>query len=144
MAKSKLVTPSTSSKVLVLLLIAVSVAFIISLGARTFGAIVSPDNAKVDKESFQAIRLTDGSVFYGSITNIGQDFIVLSDVYYESADSAHDGSQVSLTQHGTEPYGPSNTIHINRNQVVFWENLKRDGAVTETIISNDLGDGDEN
>jgi len=133
MAKAKIAEPSPSSKILVVLLIVVSVAFIIGMGARTFGYIVSQGDGLLDDNAYQSITLTDGSRFYGNIDDIGPEYIVLDNAHYSSGDSRDELSLKPVKDTASESTG---SVNINRAEVVYWENLQTDGVVTKTLSSN--------
>jgi hypothetical protein len=42
-------------------------------------------------------------------------------------------SDISLVKLGCELHGPEDEMLINRSQIVFWENLKEDGQVTQAV-----------
>jgi hypothetical protein len=64
----------------------------------------------------------------------------MSNIYYlrvnqqvqpdQQANSAND---VSLVKLGCELHGPQDSMVINREQVIFWENLKEDGQVAKAV-----------
>jgi len=137
MAKAHTVGPSTASKVLVVLLIIVGVAVVVSFGARTLGMRPFNEQRTIDHNTYQAVHLTNGQVYFGTIKRITPDSIFLNNVYYvddESADLSL--KKATLIKHQTQPYGPNGSMIINRNQVLFWENLEDTGLVTTTIMNN--------
>jgi len=42
-------------------------------------------------------------------------------------------NDVSLVKLGCELHGPEDEMLINRDQVIFWENLKADGQVAKAV-----------
>lgn len=145
MAKRSIATPSAASKVLVVLLIVVGTGLIMSLGASAFGAFGSPaEQLRIDEDTYQAVHLSDGRVLFGQLDVIDRHNLSLNNVYYVE-DTSEDlkVNEATLVKHETKPYGPEGSVVINRDQVLFWENLKDTGLVTETIMNNSE-DGDEN
>ena len=110
------------------------IGLLLGVGISTF-TLSDSENRLIDRDTYQAVQLTDGSVFYGQIQEITDSNLVLKDVYYENSSSSKDG-KVALSRHGTEPYQPSGIIQVNRNQILFWENLSHDSLVTKTIKDN--------
>lgn len=89
---------------------------------------------------YQAVFLTNGQVYFGKISETGNSYAVLKDVYYlqsndklQSAPSDQTSSQLSLVKLGNELHGPEDQMNINRDQILFFENLKTDGKVAQAI-----------
>lgn len=93
----------------------------------------------VKKDQYQAIFLTNGQVYFGKLGNINDKYVELTDIFYlqvqqsvQPADKNKD-PQVSLAKLGSELHGPEDKMSINREQVLFWENLKNDSNVVKVI-----------
>lgn len=116
---------------------------------------------------YQAVFLTNGQVYFGHLSRAGNQYAVLTDIFYlqvnqplqtgqagangqasaaqqqaqaantSSAASASSGSQqqpqLSLVKLGNELHGPADLMHINRDQILFYEDLKADGKVAQAI-----------
>lgn len=107
------------------------------------GAGTAGEGRNVNDEKMQAVFLNGGQVYFGKIKNLNGKFIHLSDIYYlrvnqqvqpeqgQQAQPTDDG--VSLVKLGCELHGPEDQMFINREQVVFWENLKEDGQVAQAV-----------
>jgi hypothetical protein len=104
--------------------------------------------SRVDTEKNQAVFLTNDQVYFGKIKDITDTAIVMEDIYYlqgaaqQDAATTQDTSpaqqqqtDMALTKLGNELHGPEDRMQINRDQVLFWENLKDDGKVSEAIKS---------
>ena len=141
MAKSKNAVPSSASKVFVLVLIGAGLALFIGLAASAFGPIERRGdirNKLVNSDSYQAVHLVDGSVYFGSASFSGNN-IVIDDTYYvDNADAAT--SEANLIKHGSEGYDPDGRIIVNQEQVLFWENLEDKSIVTRTIDKHSGGE----
>lgn len=87
----------------------------------------------IDANSYQAIFLTSNQVYFGHLKNINSDYLILSDVYYAKVGDDGKGQLIKLG--AIEPHGPVNQMTINRNQVLFWENIKPDSQLVKTIQS---------
>ncbi len=97
---------------------------------------------QLKEEAIQAVFLSDGQVYFGDITEIEEDTLVLENVFYLQVDqdlqAGEENSQqsLSLAKLGAgELHGPEDKMVINRDQVLFWENLKNDSAVVKAIDS---------
>jgi hypothetical protein len=119
----------------------VSVTIVISaLVALTMLAKNDSESKYVDKSKLQAVFLNGGQVYFGRINSLNNQFIRVSDIYYLRVNQQvqpKEGEQaqqdISLVKLGCELHGPENEMLINREQVVFWENLKTDGQVTKAV-----------
>ncbi len=107
---------------------------------KTMGA-----DAGIKKSQYQAVFLTNGQVYFCKLSNVTDKYVECSDIYYlqvqqavQPADknSTNNNSSVSLAKLGNELHGPEDSMHINRDQILFWENLKDDGKVVTTIHDN--------
>lgn len=110
----------------------------------------------VDKTKYQAIFLNGGQVYFGHVQNMNEKYIKLSDIYYLSVsqqvqpdqkdNKSDQQQQITLVRLGCELHRPQNSMLINREQVIFWENLKDDdsdttvpGAIKKYIAANPNG-----
>lgn len=101
---------------------------------------------KINKKEFQAVFLTNGQTYFGKLSSVNDRYIELTDIYYlqvqqpvQSQDqkASTDNSNVSLAKLGNELHSPEDKMMINRDQVLFWENLKDGGKVTTAIHKNE-------
>lgn len=96
---------------------------------------------KVDKNNMQAVFLNGGQVYFGKIGDLNDKFMKVSEIYYLRVNQQvqPDGSQsaasqdISLVKLGCELHGPQDSMIINQQQVIFWENLKSDGQVAKAV-----------
>ncbi len=101
----------------------------------------------VKKDQYQAVFLTNGQAYFGKLQNTRGDYLRLTDVFsvQVQAKSAEDAAkteqnaaqsqdgQPTLVKLGTELAGSEDEIFLSRDQVVFWENIKKDSKVTTAI-----------
>lgn len=85
----------------------------------------------IDKTAYQAVFLTNDQIYFGRLKNISSDYLILSDVYYAKVNEDGAGQLVKLG--AGEPHGPKDTMIINQDQVLFWENLNSDSPVVKAI-----------
>jgi len=88
-------------------------------------------NDFIDSSIYQAIFLTNDQIYFGRLKNISSDYLILSDVYYAKVNENGAGQLVKLGE--GEPHGPRGEMIINKNQILFWENLKPDSPVVKAI-----------
>ena len=129
------------SKIVAVLLILVSLAVLAWLGNKALAATMS--DSAVKSKQFQAVFLTNGQVYFGKVAKVDNSYVKLTDIYYlqvqqavqpkDAKDTSAANQQVSLAKLGGELHGPEDIMYISRQQVLFWENLKKDGKVTDAI-----------
>lgn len=93
----------------------------------------------VDTGKYQAVFLNGGQVYFGKIAELNPNSLVLSDIYYlrvtQQVQPGQENQQnnFTLAKLGCELHRPTNVMVVNKEQVIFWENLKdEDGANTVT------------
>lgn len=96
-------------------------------------------------DSYYAIFLTNNQVYFGRLDTSGKQYLVLSDIYYlqqtqplqstDAKDKLEDNSkqQLTLIKLGKELHGPKDKMTINRDNVMFFEELNNDSKVVQTI-----------
>ncbi len=149
--------PTLESKIVVILVVLASV---VVLGSFVAGMFVRTENIGdlVKPDQHQAVFLSNDQVYFGSITRVSDELLVLEDVYYlqvnrqiqpeqqgeaeQNAQQNQQQPQVSLAKLGNELHGPEDQMFISADKVVFWENLKADGQVSQAIEQHQQN-GDE-
>ena len=84
--------------------------------------------------SYQAILLTNGSVYFGHLHDYGTSNPVLTDVFYVVSQTDPETKQVksSLVKRGKELHGPDR-MYLNPNQIVFVESVGPNSRVAQLI-----------
>ena len=126
----------------VMWIVAIVAVLLVVFGAWFAWSKMSGDSG-VKGGQYQAVFLTNGQVYFGKVSDVNGDYVKLSDIYYLQVQQSvqpedknkTDQSQVSLAKLGSELHGPEDSMHISRQQVLFWENLKNDGKVVQAINS---------
>lgn len=125
---------------------AIAIIFIALIAIGCIYLYNSTTSSKIDNSKYQAVFLTNGQVYFGKLTIQNGGYMVLSNIYYlqtkTTADDAgdvqaaagEDDSNVELVKLGSEIHGPLDEMIINKDQVLFFENLKEDGKLTKTIV----------
>lgn len=102
-------------------------------------------SSAIDDSKYQAVFFTNGQVYFGKLDVVDRESMTLTDVYYLQTQSANkteagnpqetsnDQSDVQLIKLGDEIHGPEDKMIISKDQVLFYENLKPDGKVAESI-----------
>lgn len=102
------------------------------------------ENKYVNNDKLQAVFLNGGQVYFGKISDLNSKYLTLNNIYYlrvnqqvqpeQQQQNAQPGpNDISLVKLGCELHGPEDSMVINREQVIFWENLKADGQVVKAV-----------
>lgn len=127
------------------LLVIVFIAFVFTI----LNGGVSGRTTRVPKRAaaYQAVFLSNGQVYFGHIAGEHARSVFLTDVYYlrtqqrlqapagesGATDAAPASPQLTLVKLGDELHGPMDRMEINRDHVLYIEDLKTDGQVVQTI-----------
>jgi hypothetical protein len=102
------------------------------------------NNPVVDSTKYQAVFLSNGQTYFGKVVDPNEKYVALTDVYYmvqnqplqsqNNTDQTQNQSapQYSLIKLGKELHGPT-SMSINKDQILFIENLADDSKVVTTI-----------
>lgn len=112
----------------------VAVVWFVALGGN------KRESSYVDDSKLQAVFLNGGQVYFGKINDLNGKFISMEKIYYlrvnqqvQPNQSNSSSNDISLVKLGCELHGPQDNMVINREQVIFWENLKDDGQVAKAV-----------
>lgn len=87
--------------------------------------------------SYKAVFLTNGQVFFGKVAYADSQYVQLKDIYYLQMPEAlekQDASQnMVLIKRGNELHGPADSMKINKGQILFIEEVKENGKVAQAI-----------
>ena len=83
---------------------------------------------------YQAILLTNGSVYFGHLQDYGSSHPVLTDVFYVVSQTDPETKQVksSLIKRGKEMHEPDR-MYLNPSQIVFVETVGTNSKVAQLI-----------
>lgn len=130
-----------------LLAIIILILVVGGLGWFLYSRDLLPGGDKGDKASGRsAVFLTNGQVYFGKLSKKNSKYLVLTDIFYlqlaqspqpegqqNNANNQNQQNQVSLVKLGSELHGPVDRMEINREQVLFIEEMKEDSKVIEAI-----------
>ncbi|HEY8655385.1 MAG TPA: hypothetical protein VIN34_01460 [Candidatus Limnocylindria bacterium] len=131
---SAIVVTTGAIRRVVLALVLLAVLAVAVLAGRQYLVREPGLAAQIDRNTYQAVFLTGGQVFFGHATS-GDEVIALSDVFYltPNTDSSQPQQLGSLVKRGTELHGPREPMLIERRQVLFVENMRDDSQVVQAI-----------
>lgn len=125
------------SQIFAALAVIIGLLLIIILGFKTYGLFSKNlgEKNKIDQTAYQAIFLNDKQIYFGKLRDIESQYPVLDEVYYVKLEDENGTSGRLIKLGEIEPHGPRNQMIINRDYILFWENLKDDSQIVQTIRS---------
>jgi hypothetical protein len=102
-------------------------------------------NKSAGSNAWKAVFLTNSQVYFGHTTNESSDPVILEDIYYLQVTQPLqqvganqnppnlNQPQLSLVKLGNELHGPEDQMRINREHILYIEDLKEAGRVVEAI-----------
>lgn len=126
---------------------ALSVVAVVVLAGLVVGGLFATRTvfaSPIEKDKYQAVFLASGQVYFGKLESLNGQYNRLTDVFYIQATAAEEDAQnpqdtnvdatdLQLIKLGNEVHGPEDAMLINRDQILFVENLKVDGRVSDSI-----------
>ena len=135
--KDSIVIPVAALRRIFVMLLVLIALILVVLVVRTqlfragISTLFAPTAAElIDRNLYQAVFLANGSTYFGKLQEQGNDWFVLTDVFYLSVS---DQSGTQLIKRGTEPQGPKEPMIISRQQVLFIENMRDDSDIVTLI-----------
>ena len=130
------------------LIVGLIIVILIIIGGVSY-ALKNNKEAGITKSSpseWQGVFLTNGQVYFGHVIKENAYEVVMDSIYYlqvkqvlqKSQDPKNPEQQqtqqsISLIKLGEELHGPKDLMRINRAQVLFVEDLMKDGKVVQAI-----------
>ncbi len=126
----------------VILLFSATILVVAILLSLVYGG-PKQESKYVKNDELQAVFLNGGQVYFGNINTLNNKYIRLNNIYYlrvnqtvqPKSSAQASNNDISLVKLGCELHGPEDSMVINRDQVVFWENLKTDGQVAKAVAA---------
>lgn len=125
--------------------LAVVVIVLVVFGVLFRDKWMGKGGAMTKSGDYQAVFLTNGQVYFGKMSEGGKGYLKLNDIFYlqvnqpqiqgsqETQQQAQAQPQLQLVKLGNELHGPEDEMYINRDQVLFYEDMKADAKVVEAI-----------
>ncbi len=100
----------------------------------------------VSPNTWQAVFLTDGQVYFGKLEDENSKYATLRNVYYlkygsslqqeKIGQGATSQSNLNLIKLGGEAHGPQSEMFISKDKILFFENLKESSSIVQAIRNN--------
>ncbi|MBN2100375.1 hypothetical protein JW710_00560 [Candidatus Dojkabacteria bacterium] len=128
---------SLTRKVVVIVMI----GFILVLFSVAFILWKKKSYIEERNNSYYAVFLTNGQVYFGHLFYENSLNPVLKDIYYlqSNIQGEDENTSYSLVKLGNELHGPEDMMYINRDHVLFWEELSDDSKVVSAIEDYEVG-----
>jgi len=126
-----------------------SIVFIIILLSYKFLFLSSSHRSlyQHNQSIFYSVFLSNDQVYFGHITEETSSTIILKDVYYlkttnptspgNTLNEATVSAKMSLVKLGKEMHGPKDQIVINREHVIYYEEMGVDSTIMKAIFDNE-------
>ena len=125
-------------------LILIALLLVIAAGLFAWTSLNKNAGLAIDSSKYQAVFFTNGQVYFGKLGKVNDEYLKLTDIFYlqtqaEDANesnpqqTSNDQSDVQLIKLGEEIHGPEDEMVLSKDQVLFYENLKADGKVVQSI-----------
>lgn len=118
-------------------LLLVIIIIVVALG---FLNMLPGTGTMVASSDYQAVFLSNGQVYFGKAHNPNNQYVSLTDIYYlqvtqqlQPAPNQPAAQNISLVKLGAELHGPQDEMRINRDHVLFIEDLKPSSEVSKAI-----------
>lgn len=126
------------------IIIVIVLVLLVAVGGWFAWTKLQSAGSAIDSSKYQAVFFTNGQVYFGKLSVFGSDTLKLKDVFYLQTDAGSDSqnpqksssdeqTNVQLVKLGNEIHGPEDEMIISKDQVLFYENLKSDGKVAQSI-----------
>lgn len=103
---------------------------------------------QVDRNSYQAVFLSNGQVYFGKLHSYGTSQPYMDDVYYFQAGGTNQANEAdaenpeqnndtqTLVKLGDEIHKPEDKLILNPDAILFIENISDEGSVVKAIEEN--------
>ncbi len=113
----------------IIILVIIGAAWWLKAG-RPRGGVSAADN-------YQAVFLTNNQVYFGKVSGLNKPYVTLKDIFYlqvsQPLQPSEPANNVNLIKLGAELHGPQDLMTINRDHILFIEELKPDSQVVQAI-----------
>ena len=137
--EAKRINEKTYKRIIITLAAILATALVYGLFLRNHNS--DKLNTAVNNQPvWYAVKLINNEIYYGQITDITADPIVIKNVYYDydqlekDANKKAETNNLRLVKRGKETHGPEGTMDIVRSQVVYMEPLSQDSKVLKAIL----------
>ena len=125
-------------KAIVILLV---VVIVVLLAFDVLGVVPLGIMPQISGGGYQAVFLSNGQVYFGKLLRQSSQYPTLREVYYLQItqppqpilEGTTPPANINVVKLGGELHGPTDEMRINRDHILFIENLKSDSRVVQAI-----------
>lgn len=126
------------SPILAALAVIIGLLLVVILGFTVYylfskNAEEAEEKERIDQATYQAVFLANDQIYFGKLKGIDSQYLILDDVYYVKLEDENATSGRLVKLGIIEPHGPRDQMIINQEHILFWENLKPDSSIVQTI-----------
>lgn len=118
----------------ILLLVLIIVALVLG-----YFAFMPKMFSGTSSNAYQAVLLDNGQAYFGKLDRLDSDFFELREVYYlqvpQNISSTSGSERPQLIKLGGEIQGPEDLIRMNKQHIVYIQDLRADSPVTQAITN---------
>lgn len=122
-----------------LLAVFVVVALVIVLGVLYYFKVIP--GSLFGSRAYQAVFLSNGQVYFGKLSRERSQYPILRDIFYLQVTQAPQPIQpgetppqtINVVKLGGELHNPMDEMRINRDHIIFIEDLRADSRVVQAI-----------
>jgi len=115
-----------NKKILIYILLAILIAVFVYLGFA-----FSRKTFPFGKEKYQAVQLSNGDVYYGKLQTF--PCCKLTEAYFIQNVQGETSTIPQLQSLNSLFFGPENTIHLEKSQILWWADLSENSQVLKAI-----------
>ena len=123
---------------------AVVAVIVIVIAAAVLWPKSHTEAGTIAANKYQAVSFTDGQLYFGKLTILNDEYMVLKDVYYlqpqadetgktDNLQKSTNNQNFKLVKFTDVVYGPEDEMTIPKHQVLFYENINPQGKVAQLI-----------
>lgn len=119
----------------------VFILIVLLAGIFGFSAKKRWKTVQVDPNKYQVVFIEGNQQYFGHLNGIGTRQPSMTDVYYvnvlpgqENLPNAQKQFSLAKLGNNNEIHGPEDTIYLNWDKVVLWQNLKNESQVVQGIL----------
>ena len=137
-SSEKQLPPKKKKKMIFIISFFIVVVFVL-IGVRSF--LKGPEDftipSSLSGKMYQAVFLDNGQVYFGVLQKSRGDFYRLKDVYYiqQGFSALEPNADISLRKLGAEVHGPQDFMDINKEHILFIEDMGENSKVVQAILS---------
>lgn len=94
--------------------------------------------SNVDPNTYQVVFLSNNLQYFGHLRNIGTRNPTLYDIYYVQSQNVQGQTPADqkfvLIKLGNEMFGPEDVMHLSKDTILFWQNLRPDSRIVKGIM----------